>query len=182
MVNNLDHCIVSFCDGDNNSIIPLYKRWSKELYFISYRYVRNHEEAEDIVAEVFEKLISMPPSRRRKKFIEQGIEIGSLLVVVVKNKSLDKIRVRDNRKRILDSIQHLLPTTSQNGALNRFSQDFVESLFLILPERERQILKMTLDGYNRDEIASTFDVSQKTVSNSLTNSRNKLKQLLKEFR
>lgn len=181
MLENLDRCIASFCEGDNQSIIPLYKGWSKEFYFVAYKYLRNHEEAQDLVSDVFEKLLSMPPKKRHRKFIEQGIDIKALLLLVVKNKALDRIKVKDNRKRILGAIQHLLPSTSNNEALNRFSSDFVKSLLMILPERDRRIFQLTLEGYKREEIAAEFHLSQKTISNSLSSSRNKLKKMLEDF-
>lgn len=179
--NSIDYDIILFCEGEVDAIIPLYKKWGPELYLIAYRYLRNHEDSEDIVADAFEKLLKMPVDKRKQKFLESGIDLKALLIVVVKNKSLDKIKVRNNRRRIIASIQHLIPRTTKNDVLNHFSDEIVESILLLLPKRERQMFRMTLQGYSREEIAMAFEVSLKTVSNTLSSSRSRLKEILDDF-
>lgn len=179
--NNVDSNIAAFCNGNSNAIQSLYKKWSAELFFIAYGYLRNTEDAEDIVADAFEKLLKMPLEKRKQKFLKSGIDLKALLIVVVKNKSLDKIKVINNRRRIIGSIQHLIPRTTKNDVLNHFSDEIVESILLILPERERQMFRMTLQGYSREEIAMAFEVSLKTVSNTLSSSRSRLKEVLDDF-
>tara|TARA_R100001377_G_C3192921_1_gene111358 strand:+ start:1120 stop:1680 length:561 start_codon:yes stop_codon:yes gene_type:complete len=180
-LNKKDNNLIDFCNGNTNTTETLYKRWSPEFYFISYKYLKNKEDAEDIVADTFEKLLNMPLKKRKQKFIEDGIDLKALLIVVVKNKSLDKIKQKNNRRRILVNIKHLIPTTTKNKVWHHFSDDLVESMLLILPEREQQMFKMTLEGYNRKEIANALNLSLKTVSNSLSSSRSKLKDSIDYF-
>lgn len=179
--NKLDISLIAFCNGDAQAMAGIYKKWSAELFFIAYKYLRSKEDSEDIVADAFEKLLKMPIDKRKQKFLETQIDIKALLIVVVKNKSLDKIKVRNNRRKIIDKIQHLLPRTSKNGAWDKFSNEMVESLLVLLPERDCQVFKMMLQGYSREEIATTYNVSLKTVSNILSTSRNTLKELIDDF-
>ena len=60
-----------FCKGDNQAISTLYKAWLPQLYLVAYRYVKSQQEAEDVVADCFEKLFKMPPSKRHQKFLEE---------------------------------------------------------------------------------------------------------------
>lgn len=181
LVNNIDSITVAFCNGNSDGIESLYRNWSAKLFFIAYKYLRNTEDAEDIVADAFEKLLKMPIQKRKQKFIQDGVDIKALLIVVVKNKSLDKIKVKNNRRRIIGTIQHLIPKTTKNDVWNLFSDEIVESILISLPERERKMFRMKLQGYSREEIAMVFEVSLKTVSNTLSSSRNKLNDLLDDF-
>ncbi|MFD2551571.1 RNA polymerase sigma factor [Bizionia sediminis] len=179
--NKLEKSIVSFCKGKTTAIVPLYKTWSTELYFVAYKYLRNKEEAEDVVADVFEKLLNMPVAKRKEKFLDGKISIKALLLVAVKNKALDVIKVQTNRRRIEQNIQNTETLTAKNTVWLNLSNEFLESILNILPKRERDILKMNMDGYDRNEIGQALNVSPKTVSNSLSLSRNKLKEILDDF-
>lgn len=88
--NTTDPYLISFCNGDNNAITLQYKMWMPELYLIAYRYLKNQEEAEDAVADCFQKLIEMSLEKRKQKFIDDAINLKALLIVVIKNKCLDQ--------------------------------------------------------------------------------------------
>lgn len=181
MPKELNPTMINFCNGDNEAIVKTYKKWVPELYFIAYKYLRNKEDAEDIVSDSFEKLLQMPLAKRKKKFIEEEINLKALLILVVKNKALDKVKVKNNRQRIEDSIRHLFPTKTSNLVWNNISNDLIESLVNFLPKKDQKILKMNMEGYNREEIGKAFNLSLKSVSNSLSYSRKKLKAILDDF-
>ena len=109
------------------------------------------------------------------------INLKALLLVAVKNKALDKIKVENNRKRIQNGMQHSTFNTTKNMVFQTLNNEYLESMLLVLPERERDILKMNMDGYDRNEIGHALNVSPKTVSNSLSTSRSKLKEILEDF-
>ncbi len=46
-----DLYLIAFCKGDNTAITTQYKCWLPELYLIAYRYTKNQEQSEDIVAD-----------------------------------------------------------------------------------------------------------------------------------
>ena len=94
-MNNTSNYIESFCNGDNKAIAAQYKLWLPQLYLIAFRYVKNHEIAEDVVSDCFEKLLIMPTEKRREKFIDEQINLKALLIVMVKNKSLDYLIIRN---------------------------------------------------------------------------------------
>lgn len=181
MPKKLNPTIINFCNGNNEAIVHTYKSWVPEFYFIAYKYLRNKEDAEDVVSESFEKLLQMPLDKRKKKFIEEEINLKALLILVVKNKALDKVKVKSNRQRIEDSIRHLFPTKTSNLVWNNISNDLMESLLNLLSEKDQKILKMNIEGYNREEIGKALNLSLKSVSNSLSYSRGKLKSILDDF-
>lgn len=176
-LNNTNNYIESFCNGDNNAIAAQYKLWLPQLYLIAFRYVKNHEIAEDVVSDCFEKLLIMPAEKRREKFIDEQINLKALLIVMVKNKSLDYIKVTENRNRIKEGLQWFLNKTTQNKIHEKFSEENFKRLVNCLPNKEQIILKMNLEGYKNEEISKKLKLSEKSISNSLSLSRTKIKNL-----
>lgn len=176
-MNNTNNYIESFCNGDNKAIAAQYKLWLPQLYLIAFRYVKNHEIAEDVVSDCFEKLLIMPADKRREKFIDEQINLKALLIVMVKNKSLDYIKVTENRNRIKEGLQWFLNKTTQNKIHEKFSEENFKRLVNCLPYKEQIILKMNLEGYKNEEISKKLKLSEKSISNSLSLSRTKIKNL-----
>lgn len=174
---NIDLYLISFCQGDNNAIAKLHKQWIPELYLIAFRYVKSQEEAEDVVADCFEKLLKMPNEKRHQKFIVDQIDLKPLLIVIVKNKCLDVLKTNKNRNRIIEGIKSLWVSTTSNLAKQHIAAENFEKLASCLPEKERQILKLNIDGFKNQEISNQLNISEKTVSNSLSISRKKVKDL-----
>lgn len=179
--NSIDLYLISFCEGDNTAIAKQYKLWLPELYLIAYRYVKNQEQAEDIVADCFEKLLQMPLEKRKQKFCEEQINLKALLIVIVKNKCLDYLKTTKNRNRIVDGIKSFWATTTNNSVRELFTDEGFETMLSCLPEKEQVILKMNIEGYKHEEISEKLQLSEKTVSNSLSLSRAKIKNLWNIF-
>ena len=173
--------IIAFCGGSNEAITSIYKKWTPEFFLIAYRYLRNKEDAEDMVANVFEKLLNMSIERRKKKLLDDNINLKALLIVVLKNKCLDELKTKKNRLRILNNMQVFFGSTSANSIWETYSNEVVETLIAVLPDKERQIFKLKLDGFDRKEIGAHMNLSVKSVSNSLSKSKTKLKDLLADF-
>ena len=170
-----------FCDGENQALSLLYKAWLPELYLVAYRYVQCEQEAEDVVADCFEKIVAMPITKRHQKFIEEQINIKALLLVMVKNKSLDVLKTKNNRNRILDGLKKLLPIEVFNGVNQTLTNDNFKALLTCLPEKEKQIIILNIDGFSNAEIGKKLDLSEKTIANMLSMARKKVTNLWDMF-
>lgn len=173
--------IQQFCNGENQVLSILYQAWVPELYLVAYRYVQSEKEAEDIVADCFEKLFNMPLIKRQQKFIEEGINIKALLLVMVKNKSLDVLKTQKNRFRIVSGIKKLLPLVAMNNVKQTISDDNFKALLYCLPEKEKIVISLSINGYSNKEIAEELAISEKTVANLLSITRRKIKDLWHHF-
>lgn len=171
--------IQQFCKGDNQALSQLYKEGLPQFYLIAYRYTKSQQEAEDIVADCFEKLFCMPLQKRHQKFIEEQINIKALLLVMVKNKSIDVIKTKNNRSRIVEGIKRLLPTSVWNGAKQSLTNENFETILNCLPEREKKIISLSMEGYTNKEVADQLGMSEKTAANQLSIIRKKIKELWK---
>ena len=170
-----------FCKGDNQAISTLYKAWLPQLYLVAYRYVKSQQEAEDVVADCFEKLFKMPPSKRHQKFLEEQINLKALLLVMVKNKCLDVIKTDNNRNRIKEGIRKLLPLVGRNDAEQNLTEENFTNLLDCLPEKEKQIITLSIDGFSNTEIGKQLNLSEKTIANLLSIARKKVKNLWETF-
>lgn len=170
-----------FCQGDNQALAYLYNAWLPEFYLVAYRYVQSEQESEDVVADCFEKLFKMSIDKRKQKFIEEEINIKALLLVMVKNQSLDVVKTRNNRTRIIDGIKKWIPTVGFNDSKQTLTEDNFKNLIACLPEKEKVILSLTMEGYSNEEISKQLELSEKTVANLLSMARKKVKGLWAGF-
>ncbi|WP_297868913.1 sigma-70 family RNA polymerase sigma factor [uncultured Flavobacterium sp.] len=166
-----------FCKGDNLALGHLYHTFLPKLYLIAYRYVQSQQEAEDVVADCFEKLFKMPIEKRKQKFIEEEIDIKALLIIMVKNRCLDVIKTKNNRNRIAQGIKKLLPVTSFNSVSETITEENFKLLLDCLPQKEKTVLAMNIQGFSNEEIAEQLQLSEKTISNILSMARKKVKEL-----
>jgi RNA polymerase sigma factor (sigma-70 family) len=123
----------------------------------------------------------MPITKRHQKFIEEQINIKALLLVMVKNKSLDVLKTKSNRNRILDGIKKLLPIEVFNGVNQTLTNDNFKALLTCLPEKEKQIIILNIDGFSNAEIGKKLDLSEKTIANMLSMARKKVTNLWDMF-
>jgi RNA polymerase sigma factor (sigma-70 family) len=159
----------------------IYSTWLPELYLVAFRYVQSEQEAEDVVADCFEKLFLMPITKRHQKFIKDEINLKALLLVMIKNRSLDVIKTKKNRNRILDGLAKYFPKFGLNGSKQTISNENFKSLLSCLPDKEMKVLTLHLEGFNNIEIGIQLAISEKTVANLLSVARKKVKQLWKIF-
>lgn len=173
--------IQNFCQGDNKALGAIYSAWLPELYLVAFRYVQSEQEAEDVVADCFEKLFLMSITKRHQKFIKDEINLKALLLVMVKNRSLDVIKTKKNRNRIVDGLVKFFPKFGLNGSKQTTSNENFKSLLACLPDKEKKIVTLHLEGFSNKEIGIQLEISEKTVANLLCVARKKIKQLWEIF-
>lgn len=178
---DIKESLILFSGGNNDVVSDWYAKWKAELFLVAYHYFRNTHDADDVLSECFAKLIELNPNKRKEKFIDNEINVKSLLLVMIKNRCLDEIKQRQNRKRIVGGIMHLFNYTSLNKFNDNIDNDCFTELCKCLPEKERLILLMNIDGFSHQEIALKTGLSEKTISNNLTNVRKKVKCLWEDF-
>lgn len=69
-------------------------------------------------------------------------------------------------------------TTEENLILNEQSAEFSEKLSKLLSNREFEVLNLYLEGFSYRQIADKLSVSVKSVDNSLSRAKQKLKKWL----
>ena len=146
------------------------KAHSNKLYGYAMRFLRNTEDAEDILQDVFEKLWL----NRKKVEVEKA---KSWMFTTAHNAMLNLI----NRKsRVQLPGDENLPESSKKD-VNKFeSNQVVDRAVNILPPIQKSIILLRdLEGYTYEEIGDMLSLSSSQVKVYLFRARNKIKKQLK---
>lgn len=134
--------------------------------------------AEDTVNDLFLRLLELGMKKRKTLFGRVRANLDQYLKVMVKNRCIDQLRTKSTRKRIEDSI-----FVQVNRSINEdllVQKDF-QLLLELLPEQQRRVFVMHLEGYDNNDIAQSLTLSYNTVRNTLSNSKKKLRLFWKDL-
>ena len=144
--------------------IEILEKYADMTYRIAYQKVLNRYDAEDIVQDVFVKLLSNKNYFRDEEHMKAWLIRVTINLCINYNKSLA-------RQKTVSVEQLDIPFTQQETGI-------LEELYL-LPEDERNILYLYYyEGYKIREIAKILRQKQNTINSKLTRARNKLKRIM----
>lgn len=127
----------------------LFDRYSKVVYSVALRVLRDTASAEDVLQEIFMQVWRSPGS-----FLETKGSLGGWLAVVARNRSIDALR----RRRPTDSVEEISLASPFNLADEAERNNMMErarSVILQLPAEQRKTLEMAFfDGLTHTEIAA----------------------------
>jgi len=143
---------------------------SNKLYGYAMRFLRNTEDAEDILQDVFEKLWI----NRKKVEVDKA---KSWMFTTAHNAMLNLIS-KKSRVQLLGS-ENLPEGTKKD--VNKFeSKQVVDRAVGILPPIQKSIILLRdLEGYSYEEIGEMLSLSSSQVKVYLFRARNKIKKQLK---
>ncbi len=127
----------------------LFDRYSKVVYSVALRVLRDTASAEDVLQEIFMQVWRSPGS-----FLETKGSLGGWLAVVARNRSIDTLR----RRRPTDSVEDIALASPFNLADEAERNNMMErarAVILQLPVEQRKTLEMAFfDGLTHTEIAA----------------------------
>jgi RNA polymerase sigma-70 factor, ECF subfamily len=159
--------------GDEFAMSTLFDRYSKVVYSVALRVLRDPTSAEDVLQEVFMQIWRNPDS-----FVATRGSLGGWLAVVSRNRSIDALR----RKRPTESVDDIALTSNYNladEAERNSMMDKARTVIHLLPVEQRKTLEMAFfDGLTHSEIAEMTGDPLGTVK---TRIRSALMTLRKAF-
>ena len=134
--------------GDERAMALLFDRYSRLVYSVALRVLRDPTSAEDVLQEVFMQIWRNPDS-----FTAARGSLGGWLAVVARNRSIDALRRKRPSTNIDDipiaSSYNLADETERNSLMER-----ARGVILQLPREQRKTLEMAFfDGLTHSEIA-----------------------------
>lgn len=148
----------------DEEIAKIYNRQYNTVYRICISFMKNSEDAEDMVQETFLKLISS-----RKQFESEKHE-KAWLIVTASNTCKDELR---RWKRRLEKVTFLF----QQETVRQKEDDQVLEWVMALPVKYKQVIYLYYyEGYSTFEIAGILNCSESTVRNQLSRGRRLLKK------
>ena len=164
--------------GDQKVFSLLFEEHWFELYEIAYRKMQNHEDAQEVVQNLFVEIWE----KREKLFISNP---QNYLRVSLRNKCIDLIRSRIIQDRYADHcklFQQSRCQTTQDDIDFKELSERVDKGVGTLPEKSRNIFALSrYEGLSTKEIAKKIKLSEKAVEYHLTKALKILRAHLKEF-
>ena len=160
--------------GDEYAMASLFDRYSKVVYSVALRVLRDPASAEDVLQEIFMQVWRNPDS-----FIATRGSLGGWLAVVSRNRSIDALR-RKRPSEQVDDMQLASPYNLADEAERNSMMEKARSVIQLLPTEQRKTLEMAFfDGLTHSEIAEMTGDPLGTVK---TRIRSALGTLRKAFR
>jgi len=159
--------------GEEQAMAALFDRYSKIVYSVALRVLRDPASAEDVLQEIFMQIWRNPES-----FIATRGSLGGWLAVVARNRSIDVLR----RKRPTESVDDVVLGSAANlgdEAERNLMIEKAKAIIHKLPQEQRKTLEMAFfDGLTHSEIAEMTGDPLGTVK---TRIRSALTTLRKAF-
>lgn len=134
--------------GDEQAMASLFDRYSKIVYSVALRVLRDPASAEDVLQEIFMQIWRNPDG-----FIATRGSLGGWLAVVARNRSIDLLR----RRKPTDSVEDVVLASSCNLGNEAERNIMIEKARVVidqLPIEQKKTLEMAFfDGLTHSEIA-----------------------------
>ena len=142
----------------NISFEEIYMIYYNGLYRFAYHYIMN-EDAEDIVQDIFTKVYE-----NMDKLLDED-KIKSYLYSATKNSCLNYLRklkiIDGNKDKLIETIFHYSNEYLDDGEAVDLE---MQSCISKLPEQQKIILKLKIEGRSYKEISEILNISQGTVN------------------
>jgi len=163
--------------GDKDAFTALFKRYSRQLYYISLKYTGKEEDAEDIVQEVFSKIwIVRNCLKPDKQFMPYIVKIAKNQIFNKSKRRLIEMTYLKYKKEIQNAGQH---TTEEQLNLKEFKYLVKTEINHLSPKRKEIYILSREHGLSNKEIASKLNISTSTVENHINKVLNTLRENLK---
>lgn len=177
-----DHgLLTALAEGQVTALGVLYDRYARLVYSLAYKILENSEEAEDITQDVFLTLW------RRNTYDPKRGSLSSFLTTMTRSRSIDKLRSKGARLRVLQRLQGMVRT--ETNALTPLEQasvgersQIIRRALAQLSETERQVLEIAYyEGLSQSEIAKRLNIPLGTVKTRSRQGLLKLRQTLQDY-
>ncbi len=166
--------------GDDRALEETHQRYRTRLEAVSFRVVKNHADAEDVVARIFLTL-------RRASTYRGDSSLWTYLYRAAVNGSVNMLRSKRRRenaeKRLLEARAFQSQPASRNGEAAVLESQIIaavsKALLQVKPQHRRVLSLRIIHGMSNTEIAEAEDLPLPTVGTWLRRGRAELQRALK---
>lgn len=175
-----DDKIIRLCrEGDRRAFDLLVEHYGKSLYSFAYRFIRNHQAADEILQETF---ISVFLDVRK---FEPTASFRGWIYRIAHNKCIDTLKM-DTRRKAREALYEerredarRLRNNTEISAFGHLESAGIAEAMDALPERQRSaICLFAVCDFPIKEIAKIMACSEGTVMSHLHRARNALRERL----
>lgn len=154
-------------DGDKSAFTEIYNRYKGLLYVHAYNRLRNQQEADDVVHELFASLWT------KREGLELRTHLSGYLYQAVRNRIIDVISRKKVASEYMDSLQHFIDRTEAiTDHLVRENElsALIEKEISALPPKMRTVFELSRkENLSHKEIAGQLELSEMTVKKHVNN-------------
>lgn len=170
--------VVEQCKAnDRKAQLQLYNQYCSGMFYVALRFVKNTNDAEDIVQESFIKAF------QKIHQFKGDVSFGAWLKRIVINKSIDFLKSKKERLVSLDENYMQVVEDDDWTVEDGISLEEVKLAMEQLPEKYKYVVMMfLLEGYDHREISNVLGLSETACRTRLLRGKGFLKELLKKKR
>jgi RNA polymerase sigma-70 factor (ECF subfamily) len=162
--------------GSQFAFEKLFEKYSQKLFRFSFSYLKSDADSEEIVQNVFLKIWENRQNLRDETSFKSYL--FTIAFNVIRKNFNQKAKENKYKTKLLEVLASENPMLETNSDFEVYVLR-LEQLIEQMPDRRKEIfLKRKKEGKSVREIASSMDISPKTVENQITEAMNYLK---KEF-
>ncbi|AUP78042.1 sigma-70 family RNA polymerase sigma factor [Flavivirga eckloniae] len=139
----------------------VFKRLYEPFCLLAYKYIKDLDQAKDIVQEVFVKVWE------KKVPFENEDKIEGYIYKMVINKAIDFLRSKDVKYFETHSLEKLKTLQKENyfpwEDVITVSSDLIESALKSLPNKQEEVMRLSIEDYKNKEIAEKMSIAVNTV-------------------
>ena len=156
----------------------LYRRYAASVYTLCRRYLRDADDAKDLM---LESLIQALDKIGSYKYMGEG-SLGRWIKKIAVNKALDQIRrVRWRMVPLDDRMQDTLPDPTEEE-MELIPREKLQEWIAGLPRLRRAVFNLyCLDGYSHQDIGKMLGISERGSTSTLVKARKELKEKIKQY-
>jgi len=166
-------------EGDVLSFDNIFKKYNKRVYYFALSYLKNKEEAEDVVQEVFMNLW------RYRDQINEYYDFSKYLFKITYNSTCKKFRKQASDKKQMEEVirNFIFEDNATNLDIEYNSLlETANSLIEKMPSRQKNIFLLNInEQLTNEQIAQRMNISKKTVENYLAKAKTSLKKSLSDI-
>lgn len=170
--------LIEKCKNNNRKAqLQLYRQYCDGMFCVAMRFLKNTEDAEDVLQEAFIKAF--------KKIHQYKAEVtfGAWLKKIVVNKCIDFLKVKHDYTITLDESYMHLAEDDNWEVEDGISMEEIKFEIESLPEKYKYVVMLYLmEGYDHSEISEILKISETASRTQLMRAKTKLKESLKSKR
>jgi RNA polymerase sigma-70 factor (ECF subfamily) len=170
--------IIEQCKQNNRKAqMQLYNQYCNGMYIVAKRFLKDAQEAEDVVQEAFIKAFSKLHQYKAE------VTFGAWLKRIVVNKSIDVLKSKKQQLVELEEVHLKVVDTAHNDKWlvdDTITVNDVKQAINRLSEKYQYVVMLYLiEGYDHKEISEILSITEVASRTQLSRGKVKLQELLK---
>ena len=177
-----DHILLAaWARGDQTAAAAFVKKYYRHAFVVGLGYCQgNKEQAETAVQTFFERLARRIPTlwqKEQDRFESISHNFSAYLLTALKNNIREQRRAASKyRVKVVDQAGRIVPDIALSASDTFMREDAIRYILSFLPESQRRVYQLYLEGYSHQEIAHKIGLKQGQVRGRIDRGNQKLKQ------